>query len=124
MEGGANNSTRISVSGGNVDRTRLTLEASMTGYTTATASVEVDVIESLRIAAEPDRVDLVAGGDSTQISVSVSRVVGASVTVEIEASAGLRVEPSSVTLTNLDAMAVAVSANAGVSRYGQSDIHR
>ena len=118
LEGGANNSTRISVSGGNVDRTRLMIEASMTGYTTETATVEVDVLESLRIAATPVSVVLVAGGDSTQINVSVSRVVGASITVDIDASAGLSVEPSSVTLANLDAIEVAVTADAGASGTG------
>ena len=117
LEGGANNSTRISVSGGNVDRTRLTIEASMTGYTTETATVEVDVLESLRIAATPVSVVLVAGGDSTQINVSVSRVVGESVTVAIEATDGLSVAQS-VTLTNLDAMEVAVTADAGASGTG------
>ena len=118
LEGGANNSTRISVSGGNVDRTRLMIEASMTGYTTETATVEVDVLESLRIAATPVSVVLVAGGDSTQINVSVSRVVGESVRVDIDASAGLSVAPSSVTLTNLDAIEVAVTADAGASGTG------
>ena len=93
-----NNSTQINVSGGNVGITTVTITAEADGYTSATASVRVEVVESLRIAAVPARVDLVAGGDSTQISVSVSRVVGGSVTVGIAATDGLSV-PSSVTLT-------------------------
>ena len=114
LEGGANNSARINVSGGNVGNTTLTIEASMTGYTTETATVDVDVLESLRIVATPVSVVLVAGGASTQINVSVSRVVGESVRVDIDASVGLRV-PSSVTLTNLDAIEVEVTALAGAS---------
>ena len=117
LEGGAENSTRISVSGGNVDRTTLTIEASMAGYTTETVTVDVDVLESLRIAATPVRVVLVAGGNSTQINVSVSRVVGASIMVDIDASDGLSVV-SSVTLTNLDAIEVEVSADADASGTG------
>ena len=87
------------MSGGNVGITTLTITAEAEGYTSATTSVRVDVIESLRIAAEPDRVNLVAGA-STQINVRVSRIEGSEVTVEIAASTGLRVEPTSVRLTD------------------------
>ena len=45
---------------------------------------------------------------------SVSRLIGGSVTVDIAATDGLRV-PSSVTLTNLEAVAVEVTADAGAS---------
>ena len=111
--GGANNSTRITVSGGNVDRTTLTITAEADGYTSATTSVRVDVLERLSIVAMPVSVDLVAGA-STEISVSVSRVVGGSVTVDIVATTGLSV-PASVTLTNLDKVAVAVTATESYS---------
>ena len=113
LAGGAGNSTRINVFGGNVDTTTLTITAEAAGYTSATTSVRVDVIESLRIAATPPSVDLVAGA-STQISVSVSRLVGESVTVDIVATTGLSV-PTSVTLANLDKVAVAVTATESYS---------
>ena len=76
--------------------------------------MRVEVVESLRIVATPPSVDLVADGASARIDVSVSRLIGGSVTVNIAATDGLRV-PSSVTLTNLEAVAVEVSALAGAS---------
>ena len=109
-----NNSTQINVSGGNVGITTVTITAEADGYTSATASVRVEVVESLRIVARPPSVDLVADGASARIDVSVSRLIGGSVTVNIAATDGLRV-PSSVTLTNLEAVAVEVSALAGAS---------
>ena len=51
--------------------------------------MRVEVIESLQIFATPGRVDLVAGVGSTDIRVSVSRVVGDAVTVDIAATDGL-----------------------------------
>ena len=118
MGGASNNSTMIEVSGVNIGRTTLTIEAVAAGYETTRATVEVNVIESLRIVAEPGDVDLVAGGGSTQIDVSVSRLVGGSVTVAIDASAGLSVDATSVTLTTRDAVAVEVSAEIGASGTG------
>ena len=96
---GKDQSTTINVFGVRSGTTTLTIEAVAAGYETTRATVEVNVIESLRIAAEPVRVDLVQGA-STQISVRVSRIEGSEVTVEIAASTGLRVEPTSVTLTD------------------------
>ena len=61
--------------------------------------MEVEVIERLSLVAEPASVDLVQGA-STEIRVRVSRIEGSEVTVEIAASTGLRVEPTSVTLTD------------------------
>ena len=74
LEGGADNSARINVSGGNVDNTTLTIEASAAGYTTETITVDVNVLESLRIAAMPVRLSLVEGGASTPLSVSLNRI--------------------------------------------------
>ena len=59
----ANNAVVVAVTGGVSGATTLTITAEAEGYTSATVSVRVDVIESLRIAAEPDRVDLVARGE-------------------------------------------------------------
>ena len=94
-------STTIEVIGRNViDATTLTITAAAEGYvTSARATVEVEVLERLSLAAEPVRVDLVQGA-STEIRVRVSRIEGSEVTVEIAASTGLRVEPTSVTLTD------------------------
>ena len=114
VQEGVSNSTQINVSGGNVGITTVTITAEADGYTSATASVRVEVVESLRIVATPPSVDLVADGASARIDVSVSRLIGGSVTVDIAATDGLRV-PSSVTLTNLEAVAVEVSALAGAS---------
>ena len=57
----------VAVEGGVSGITTLTVTAASTGYMTATTQVRVEVIESLRIAAAPGDVDLVAGGASTQI---------------------------------------------------------
>ena len=94
-----NGSTQIDVFGVRSGATTLTITAAAVGYVTARATVEVEVLERLRIVAEPDRVDLVQGA-STEIRVRVSRIEGSEVTVEIAASTGLRVEPTSVTLTD------------------------
>ena len=94
-----NGSTQIDVFGVRSGATTLTITAAAVGYVTARATVEVDVLERLRIVAEPASVDLVQEA-STQISVRVSRIEGSEVTVEIAASTGLRVEPTSVTLTD------------------------
>ena len=112
VQEGVSNSTQINVSGGNVGITTVTITAEADGYTSATASVRVEVVESLRIVAMPPSVDLVADGASARIDVSVSRLIGGSVTVDIAATDGLRV-PSSVTLTNLEAVAVEVTALRG-----------
>ena len=104
-----NDNIEVEVRGVNIGRTTLTITAEADGYTSETASVRVDVLESLRIAATPVSVVLVQGA-STQINVSVSRVVGASVTVDIDATDGLSVAPSSVTLANTDALEVTVMA--------------
>ena len=64
QEGATNNSTQINVSGGNVGITTVTITAEADGYTSATASVRVEVVESLRIVARPPSVDLVADGAS------------------------------------------------------------
>ena len=100
--------TTINVSGGNVDTTTLTITATAAGHTDTMVSVAVNVIESLEIFAMPASVDLVAGA-STQIDVSVSRLVGESVTVDIAATDGLSVA-SSVLLTDLNEVAVTVTA--------------
>ena len=97
--------TRWLVSGA----TTLTITAEAEGYTSATTSVRVDVIERLSIVSVSRLVlDLVQEA-STQISVRVSRIEGSEVTVEIDASAGLIVA-SSVLLTNTDELEVAVTA--------------
>ena len=105
---GNGQSTTINVLGARSGTTTLTIKAAADGYTTTTASVEVEVIESLRIEAEPVSVDLVQGA-STEIRVRVSRVVGDSVRVDIAATEGLMVA-SSVTLATRDEVAVAVTA--------------
>ena len=96
---GKDQSTTINVFGDRSGTTTLTIEAVAAGYKTTRATVEVEVLERLSLAAEPVRVDLVAGA-STEIRVRVSRIEGSEVTVEIAASTGLRVEPTSVTLTD------------------------
>ena len=83
VQEGVSNSTQINVSGGNVGITTVTITAEADGYTSATASVRVEVVESLRIVARPPSVDLVADGASARIDVSVSRLIGAAVTVAI-----------------------------------------
>ena len=116
--GGALNSTQIDVFGVRSGTTTLTIEAIAAGYETTRTTVAVNVIESLRIEAEPDRVDLVAGVGSTQVRVSVSRIEGSEVSVAIAATDGLSVA-SSVLLTDSNAVTVTVTADTGVSGTGR-----
>ena len=101
LVGGAENSTRITVSGGNVDRTTLTITAKAEGYTSATTTVSIEVLDSLRIKAMPTTFEL-AEDASTQISVRVNRIDAArdtvTVTIKPEGS-GLTVSPSSLTFS-------------------------
>ena len=94
-----NTAVVVAVRGVRSGATTLTITAEAEGYTSARASVRVEVIERLSLVAEPASVDLVQGA-STEIRVRVSRIEGSEVTVEIAASTGLRVEPTSVTLTD------------------------
>ena len=105
---GKDQSTTINVFGVRSGTTTLTIEAVAAGYETTRTTVEVEVVESLRIFARPVSVDLVAGS-STQINVRVSRLIGESVTVDIAATTGLSVA-SSVLLTNLNEVGVTVTA--------------
>ena len=105
---GNTESRTINVRGVGIGDTTLTITARAAGHMSTTVSVVVEVVESLRIVAMPASVDLVAGA-STEINVSVSRLLGESVTVEIVATTGLRVA-SSVLLTDLREVAVRVTA--------------
>ena len=115
-----NTAVVVAVEGGVSGTTTLTIEAVAAGYETTRATVEVDVLERLSLAAEPVRVDLVAGA-STQISVRVSRIEGSEVTVEIAASTGLRVEPTSVTLTDRSVPGV-TTVTAGADYSGTATV--
>ena len=99
---GERSSREISIRGGNVGATTLTIEATAEGYATETTQVTVVVLVPLSIEAVPAMLNLVEG-DSTQIRVSVSRIDAArdtvTVMIELEGS-GLTVRESSLTFSN------------------------
>ena len=78
--------TEISVRGDNIGDTTLTIEAEAEGYTNATTTVSIEVLDSLRIEADTDRLSLVEGGDGAELRVGLNRIDAGrgSVTVMIE----------------------------------------
>ena len=88
----------IEVHGVNIGMTTVTIEAVADGYA-ETATVMVEVVDPLRIETNPTMLSLAEGGDSTQISVSVSRIEGSEVTINIEAPPGLSVSASELTFS-------------------------
>ena len=100
MGGEINNSTMIEVSGVGIGRTTLTITASADGYAIGTATVMVDVLNRFRIGAMPARFNL-AEGSSRTISVSLTLIeANTTVTVNIAATTGLSVMPSSLTFSS------------------------
>ena len=91
--------------------TIITLLAEHEDYESATTTVAVNVIENLRIVAEPDSFNLVPGA-SMQIDVKVNRVVPGAppVSVAIKATEGLSVDPGALILSNTNVMEVTVTA--------------
>ena len=93
--------TEISVRGDNIGDTTLTIEAEAEGYTSATTTVSIEVLDLLRIKAMPATFEL-AEDASTQIRVSLNRIDAArdtvTVTIKPEGS-GLTVSPSSLTFS-------------------------
>ena len=79
----------------------LTIEAEAEGYTSATTTVSIEVLDTLRIEAMPATFEL-AEDASTQIRVSLNRIDAArdtvTVTIKPEGS-GLTVSPSSLTFS-------------------------
>ena len=64
LMGGAGNSTKITVSGGdNVNMTMLRIEAAAEGYTSEITTVSVEVLDSLRIEVDTDSLSLMEGGE-------------------------------------------------------------
>ena len=99
---GERSSTEISIRGGNVGNTILTIEATAEGYTSAITTVSVEVLDRLRIEVDTDRLSLVEGGDNTELRVSLNRIDAArdTVTVMIEPEgSGLTVRESSLTFS-------------------------
>ena len=62
-------STTIEVSGNAIGDTTLTITAEAEGYTSATTTVSIEVLDSLRIEADTDRLSLVEGGDGAELRV-------------------------------------------------------
>ena len=95
--------TEISVRGDNIGDTTLTIEAEAEGYTNATTTVSIEVLDSLRIEADTDRLSLVEGGDGAELRVGLNRIDAGrgSVTVMIEPEgSGLTVSESSLTFSS------------------------
>ena len=91
-------STTIEVIGNVIGDTTLTIEAEAEGYTSATTTVSIEVLDLLRIKAMPATFEL-AEDASTQIRVSLNRIDAArdtvTVTIKPEGS-GLTVRESSL----------------------------
>ena len=135
LMGGAGNSTKITVSGGdNVNMTMLTIEATAAGHATETATVRCRwywIV--LRIEVDTDSLSLMEGGDSTELSVSLNRIDAGrgSVTVMIEPEgSGLTVSPSSLTFSrsSLGRQSITVDTTTDSTYTGDRecnvDIHR
>ena len=102
LQGGTGIIESIVVTGNSAGDTTLMIEAEADGYAPGIATVEVNVLDRFRIEAEPDSLRLVEGGDSTQISVSLSRIrVGENVTVTIESEGTGLAEDQSFTLSSI-----------------------
>ena len=103
-------STKITVRGNEVGTATLTIRAEAVGYETETTSVSVRVLDILRIVVPPE-VDL-REDENTQISVglNVIRDNVTTVTINIAATEGLDVMPSSLMFTNTDPKTVTVRA--------------
>ena len=89
----------IEVHGVNIGMTTVTIEAVADGHA-ETATVMVEVVDTLRIETDSDRLSLVEGGDGTQLSVGVNRIEGSEVTINIEAPPGLSVSASELTFSS------------------------
>ena len=102
LQGGTGIIESIVVTGNSAGDTTLMIEAEADGYALGIARVRVDVLDRFRIEAEPDSLRLVEGGDSTQISVSLSRIrVGENVTVTINSEGTGLAEDQSFTLSSI-----------------------
>ena len=89
----------IEVHGVNIGMTTVTVEAVADGHA-ETATVMVEVVDTLRIETDSDRLSLVEGGDGTQLSVGVNRIEGSEVTINLEAPPGLSVSASELTFSS------------------------
>ena len=113
LMGGAENSTEITVIGGSTGTTTLMIEASMAGYTTETATVNVEVLDPLLIEVMPATFDLTEG-ENIQINVNPNLIRDVTtVTISIEATTGttgLTVMPSSLEFTGTEMRTATVTA--------------
>ena len=122
LQGGERgNSTMIVVSGLGIGDAELTIEAIADGYTTGRATVTVRVLDTERIVAVPDMLDLMEGGASTEINVSLIRGIGeVIVTIKLE-GIGLAVNSTSLTLSGTTAKPVIVFVENEIDRVYDGD---
>ena len=107
-----NDAIKIEVSGINTGRTTLTITAEADGYTSETAIVNVEVLDSLRIEVDPATFDL-EEGSSQIISVRPNLIRGdvSTVTINIDAPEDLTVMPSSLKFTSAAFQTVTVTTD-------------
>ena len=90
-------STTIEVIGDVIGDTMLTIEAEAEGYTSATTTVSIEVLDLLRIEVDTDRLSLMEGGDGAELRVGLNRIDASrdtvTVTIKPEGS-GLTVSPN------------------------------
>ena len=102
-------STQITVRGAVIGDTTLKITAAAEDYITETTLVSVVVLDTLRVEAEPTTFTLTED-ESTQISVSLTRIEASEITVNIAAAEGLTVVPSSLEFTDTETRTVMVTA--------------
>ena len=111
LQGGTGIIESIDVTGNDAGNATLTIEAEADGYARGIATVEVNVLSRFRIVAMPDTFDL-REDESTQISVSLSRIGVDDVTVTIKSEGiGLTVDLTTLTLSDTTARPVMVSVD-------------
>ena len=114
-------STTIEVIGNAIGDTILRIEATAEGYTSAITTVSVEVLDSLRIEADTDRLSLMEGGDSTELSVSLNRIDAGrgtvTVTINLQEGSELTVMPSSLEFTGTETQIVTVRATSDDDEY-------
>ena len=122
LQGGERgNSTMIVVRGLGIGDAELTIEAIADGYTTGRATVTVRVLDTERIVAVPDMLDLMEGGASTEINVSLSRGIGEVIVTIKPEGIGLRVSTTSLTLSGTTAKPVIVFVENEIDRVYDGD---
>ena len=104
-------STTIEVIGNVIGDTTLTIEAEAEGYTSATTTVSIEVLDLLRIEVDTDRLSLMEGGDGAELRVGLNRIDASrdevEVRIDLEGS-GLTVSSPVLTFNTMELQSITV----------------